>query len=238
MTQLSKLKIILGIIYLTIVTLVVFLFFYYHIYSYVNADFIKNNRQDIFKFRDTHIISISIGFFLFCILWVFLLGFGSPLVIIAGFIFGSIWGSIIFLVGGTVGATLLYVFVNNYFKELVFNYLAGRYENLKDHFKNNDFSYLLFLRLVPGIPFQVTNLLPVLFNMKTKNYFFATILGMAPSTIVMVSLVAGISSKVEYGADLNINLLSDPKISIPLFALAVMVLIVNFIKNKFFKKKV
>jgi uncharacterized membrane protein YdjX (TVP38/TMEM64 family) len=237
MTQLSKLKIILGIIYMAIVALVVFLFFYYHIYSYVNADFIKNNRKDIFKFRDAHILSISIGFFLFCILWVFLLGFGSPLVILAGFIFGSIWGSIIFLIGGTVGATLLYIFVNNYFKELVFDYLGTRYKNLTDHFKNNDFSYLLFLRLVPGIPFQVTNLLPVLFNMKVKNYFFATIIGMAPSTIIMVSLISGISSKVEYGADLNFNLLSDPRISIPLAALGAMVLIVNFIKNKFFNNK-
>jgi uncharacterized membrane protein YdjX (TVP38/TMEM64 family) len=237
MTQLSKLKIILGIIYLLIVTFITFLFFYYEIYSYVNADFIKNNRQDIFKFRDAHIFSISIAFFLFCIVWIFLLGFGSPLIIVAGFIFGSIWGSIIFLIGGAAGATLLYIFANNYFRELVFNYLGSRYKNLANHFKNNDFSYLLFLRLVPGIPFQVTNLLPILFNMKVKNYFFATILGIAPSTIIMVSLVSGIISKVEHGADLNINLLSDPKISVPLAALGIMVLIVNFIKNKFFKNK-
>jgi len=237
MTQLSKLKIILGIIYLTIVTLVVFLFFYYHIYSYVNADFIKNNRQDIFKFRDTHIFSISIGFFLFCILWIFLLGFGSPLTILAGFIFGPILGSALLLLGCSIGATLLYIFANNYFRELVFNYFGNRYKNLSDHFKDNDFSYLLFLRLVPGIPSQATSLIPVLFDMNIKNYFFATVLGMAPATIILVTLISGISSKVEAGADFNINLLSDPKVSIPLAALAVMVLVVNFIKNKFFKSK-
>ena len=118
MTQLSKLKIILGIIYLLIVALVIFLFFYYHLYSYVNADFIKNNRQDIFRFRDAHIFSISIAFFLFCIIWVFLLGFGSPLAIIAGFVFGTILGSALFLIGCTIGATLLYIFANNFFHEL------------------------------------------------------------------------------------------------------------------------
>ena len=237
MTQLSKLKIILGIIYLLIVALVVFLFFYYHLYSYVNADFIKNNRQDIFKFRDAHIISISIAFFLFSITWVFLLGFGSPLAIIAGFVFGTILGSVLFLIGCTIGATLLYIFANNFFHELVFKYFGTRYKKLADHFKRNDFSYLLFLRLVPGIPFQATSLIPVLFDMKVKNYFFATILGMAPGAIIVISLVSGIGLKVEEGADFDIHLLSDPKISIPLAALALMVLIVNFMKNKFFKSK-
>jgi uncharacterized membrane protein YdjX (TVP38/TMEM64 family) len=238
MTQLSKLKIILGIIYVLIVALVVFLFFYYHIYTYVNADFIKNNRQDIFKFRDTHIFLISIAFFLFCVTWVFLLGFGTPLIILAGFIFDPFLGSIIFLFGCAVGSTLLYFFANSYFKNLIFNFFRSRYKNFSRHFNNNEFSYLLFLRIVPGIPFQVSNLLPVLFNMKVKNYFFATILGMAPGTIIVVSLISGISSKVEEGVDFNINLLSDPKISIPLISLATMVLVVNFIKNKFFKKRV
>ena len=237
MTQLSKLKIILGIVYLAIVALVVFLFFYYHLYSYVNPDFIKNNRQDIFKFRDAHIFVISIIFFLFCIVWVFLLGFGSPLIIVAGFVFGPVIGSVIFLIGATIGATLLYIFANNYFKELVFNYFGSRYKNLTDHFKNNEFSYLLFLRLIPGIPFQVTSLMPVLFDMKVKNYFFATILGMAPGSVIIVSLISGISYKVEHGADFNINLLYDPQISVPLIALAILVLVVNFIKNKFFKSK-
>ena len=41
-------------------------------------------------------------------------------------------------------ATLLYIFANNYFRELVFNYFGNRYKNLSDHFKDNDFSYLLF----------------------------------------------------------------------------------------------
>ena len=141
------------------------------------------------------------------------------------------------LLGCSIGATFLYIFANNYFRDSVFNYFGNRYKNLSSHFKNNDFAYLLFLRLVPGIPFQATSLIPVLFDMNIKNYFFATILGMAPATIILVSLISGISSKVEAGGDFSVNLLSDPKVSIPLAALAVMVLLVNFIKNKFFKNK-
>ena len=237
MTQLSKLKIILGIIYLLIVIFVTFLFFYYEIYSYVNADFIKNNRQDIFKYLDRHIFFNSLLFLLFCVIWFFLLGFGFPIIVVAGFAFGSILGSILLLLGFAFGSLSLYIFANYYFRDLVFKYFANKYKNLSIHFKKNDFAYLLFLRLVPGLPSQATSLIPVLFNMNLKNYFFASLIGAAPSIIILVSLVSGISSKVEEGINFDINLFSDPQISIPLAALAAMVLVVNFIKNKFFKSK-
>jgi uncharacterized membrane protein YdjX (TVP38/TMEM64 family) len=139
--------------------------------------------------------------------------------------------------GFGIGATTLYIFANHYFKDLVFKYFSSKYKNLDSHFKNNDFAYLLFLRLVPGIPSQVGTLIPILFNIKPKKIFFSNIFGVAPSIFIYVSLVSGISSKIEEGAQFNLDLLSDPKVSVPLTALGVMVLVVNFIKQKFFKSK-
>jgi len=57
MTQLSKLKIILGLIYLLIVAFVTYLFFYYEIYNYVSSDFIKNDRKVIITFIEKNIFS-------------------------------------------------------------------------------------------------------------------------------------------------------------------------------------
>jgi uncharacterized membrane protein YdjX (TVP38/TMEM64 family) len=238
MTQLSKLKILLGLIYLLIVGLVTFLFFYYEVYNYVNSDFIKNDRKVVLNYIDRNIFLSSFLFFLFSTIWFFLLGFGFPLIIAAGFIFGSFLGSILLLMGFAIGSTALYVFANHYFKDLVFKYFSSRYKSLDSHFKNNDFAYLLFLRLVPGIPSQVGTLIPVLFNMKLKNIFLSNIFGVAPSIFISVSLVSGISSKIEEGSQFNLDLLSDPKVSIPLTALGIMVLAVNFIKQKFFKSKI
>ena len=115
--------------------------------------------------------------------------------------------------------------------------VSNKYKNLNIHFKNNDFTYLLFLRLVPGLPSQATSLIPILFNMNLKNYFFASLIGAAPSIVILVSLVSGISSKVEKGTNFDINLLSDPQISLPLAALAIMVLVINYIKKNFFRSK-
>jgi uncharacterized membrane protein YdjX (TVP38/TMEM64 family) len=159
-------------------------------------------------------------------------------VIAAGFIFGSFLGSILLLMGFAIGSTALYVFANHYFKDLVIKYFSSKYKSLDSHFKNNDFAYLLFLRLVPGIPSQAGTLIPILFNMKLKNIFLSNIFGVAPSIFISVSLVSGISSKIEEGSQFNLDLLSDPKVSIPLTALGIMVLVVNFIKQKFFKSKI
>jgi uncharacterized membrane protein YdjX (TVP38/TMEM64 family) len=175
---------------------------------------------------------------LFCTIWFFLLGFGFPVVIAAGFIFGSVLGSLLLLMGFAFGSTALYVFANYYFKDLVFKYFSNKYKSLDSHFKNNDFAYLLFIRLVPGIPSQVGSLIPILFNMKLKKIFLSNIFGTAPGTFIFVSLVSGISSKIEEGHLFNLELLSDPKVSIPLTALGIMVLVVNFIKKIFFKSKI
>jgi uncharacterized membrane protein YdjX (TVP38/TMEM64 family) len=238
MTKLSKLKIILGLIYLLIVGLVTFLFFHYEVYNYVNSDFIKNDRKVVLNYVNQNIFLSSFLFFLFSTIWFFLLGFGFPLIIAAGFIFGSFLGSILLLMGFAIGSTALYVFANHYFKDLVIKYFSSKYKSLDSHFKNNDFAYLLFLRLVPGIPSQAGTLIPILFNMKLKNIFLSNIFGVAPSIFISVSLVSGISSKIEEGSQFNLDLLSDPKVSIPLTALGIMVLVVNFIKQKFFKSKI
>jgi uncharacterized membrane protein YdjX (TVP38/TMEM64 family) len=237
MTQLSKLKIILGSIYLLIVAFVTFLFFYYEIYNYVSSDFIKNDRKVIIIFIKKNIFICSFLFFLFSSIWFFLLGFGLPLVIAAGFLFGSYLGSVLLVMGFGIGATTLYIFANHYFKDLVFKYFSSKYKSLDSHFKKNDLAYLLFLRLVPGIPSQVGTLIPILFNIKPKKIFFSNIFGVAPNIFISVSLVSGISSKIEEGAQFNLDLLSDPKVSVPLTALGVLVLVVNFIKQKFFKSK-
>jgi uncharacterized membrane protein YdjX (TVP38/TMEM64 family) len=237
MTQLSKLKIILGSIYLLIVAFVTYLFFYYEIYNYVSSDFIKNDRKVIIIFIKKNIFICSFLFFLFSSIWFFLLGFGLPLVITAGFLFGSYLGSVLLVMGFGIGATTLYIFANHYFKDLVFKYFSSKYKSLDSHFKKNDLAYLLFLRLVPGIPSQVGTLIPILFNIKPKKIFFSNIFGVAPNIFISVSLVSGISSKIEEGAQFNLDLLSDPKVSVPLTALGVLVLVVNFIKQKFFKSK-
>ena len=184
MEKFSKLKTGIGLIYLAIVALVVFLFFYYGANSYLDLDFLKNNKDKILAFRDQNFFLLAVVYFFFSILWVFLLGFGTPLVIIAGFAFGIVWGSALSITAFSIGASLLYLFANHYFKDLVYQYLSSRFLSLKNHFNENEFSYFFFIRVIPGIPFPIKNIMPVLFNMRLKNFFLATFFGESVPIII------------------------------------------------------
>ncbi len=235
MTQIKKVKTTLGVTYLILVAFVVFAFFYWEIYKYFAPEFIRAHRPEIIAFKHAHFTFLLLSFFIFGIIWVFLLGFGTPLSITSGIIFGPIWGSIVAILSEAIGASCLYVFANIYFKETVFKYLNKRYKKLTKHFRENELSYFTFLRLIPGIPYQIMNLLPVLFNMRLENYFLATIIGTAPMTIIVVSISSGIAARFEGGERLSLAMIQQPRIYLPIIVLGIVVLLLNFAKKKFFK---
>ena len=238
MNRLSKIKIFLGLAYLGIVGLVVIAFFYFGANTFLSPSYLVENKNYIFELRDQNLFLISSVYFFFSIIWVFLMGFGTPLVIFAGFAFGTILGSILSIFSFTIGATLLYLFANHYFKDLVEKYLGTKYVSIKQNVNQNELSYFFSLRVIPGIPFPIKNLLPVLFNMKLKNFFLATLFGEAAPIIISVSIFSGLSNAFESDKDLNLNLLFSPEIFFPLLALAMMSLIANFVKKKYFNKGV
>ena len=236
MKKFSKLKIGIGLVYLSIVTASVVLFFYYGANSFLDLDFLKNNKDKIFDFRDDNFILLSIVYFLVSIVWVFLMGFGTPLVIFAGFAFGTVWGSILSIISFSIGASLLYLFANHYFKDLIFEYLSKRFLSLKNHFNENEFSYFLFLRVIPGVPFPIKNIIPVLFDIKLKNYFLATFLGELIPIIISISIFSGIAGAIEGEQKINRDLLYAPEIFFPLLGMGSMVLLTNYLKKKYYKK--
>ena len=238
MNRLSKIKIFLGLAYLGIVSLVVIAFFYFGANTFLSPSYLVENKNYIFELRDQNLFLISSVYFFFSIIWVFLMGFGTPLVIFSGFAFGTILGSILSIFSFTIGATLLYLFANHYFKDLVEKYLGTKYASIKQNVNQNELSYFFSLRVIPGIPFPIKNLLPVLFNMKLKNFFLATLFGEAAPIIISVSIFSGLSNAFESDKDLNLNLLFSPEIFFPLLALAMMSLIANFVKKKYFNKGV
>ena len=234
MNRLSKIKIFLGLMYLMVVTSVVIAFFYFGANTFLSPSYLIENKNYIFGLRDQNLMLIGSVYFFFAIVWVFLMGFGTPLIIFAGFAFGTVLGSVLSIFSFTIGATLLYCFANNYFKDLVEKYLGNKYSKLKNNINENELSYFFSLRVVPGIPFPIKNLLPVLFNMKIKNYFLATLFGEAVPIIISVSIFSGISSAFQSNQDFSLNLLFAPEIFFPLLALAIMSLVANYIKKKYF----
>jgi len=235
-----NLKIIIGAIYLVIILIgLYFLFSAVDLNDLMSYEFIRLNKDVILKYKSENFLFLGIIFFIFCIVWVLLLGFAMPLLIFSGFVFGKWWGILIVLTSTTIGAALLYILVGFFFRETIKEKLAPKFSKLREFFNRNDIIYFMCFRFVGGggIPYAVQNVLPILFNMPIKNYIIATFIGSMPSMFVTVSLGSGIEKVIDKNAELSIStVLLAPEIYIPIIAFF-FILIIAFIIRKFYFKE-
>ena len=239
MEKTKKIKLLIGLFYLIFVGLFLYFFFSkFSIQEVISYEFIKNNRDYFFGLRESDMLTLSLFFFLFTIIWVLAAGFGSPIAIISGFIFGKWVGLIIVCIGLSIGATLLYIFANYFLKDLIKSKFLNKYENLEKKFKKNEFLYLLIYRFVGGIPFALSNVLPCIFNVKISNFFWATIIGLIPSLFIVVSIGSGLEEVIDKNLEAPslIDLIASPSIYIPMIAFFALLLTTIFIRKIFFKK--
>jgi len=234
----KKIKIYLGLAYLLIVILFLWLIFNNFSFDELSSyDFIKNNRDYLISIKESNLFLISLTFFIFTILWVLLLGFGSPIFLLGGFIFGKWIGTILVVFGLTTGATLLYVLANYFFKDLIIEKFSKKFSKLKEKFKNNEFSFFLIYRFIGGIPFSISNILPVLFDIKVKNFFFGSLIGMAPQLFIGVSIGAGIERIINLNQDppTLLTILNSKDIYMPLIGFIFFIILTYLLRKKFYK---
>ena len=175
---------------------------------------------------------------LFIILWVFpFLGFGSPIALIGGFILGKWIGTIIVVLGLSIGATLLYIFGNYFLKDFIRKKFLNRFQKLETKFKNSEFIYLLIYRFIGGVPWQLSCLLPTLFNVKISNFFFATLIGIIPQIFLAVSIGDGLERIIEENTEVPkfANIIFSSEIYIPILAFFGLLLITIFLRKLFYK---
>ena len=161
MDKTKQIKLFIGLFYMLLVGLFLYFFFLnFSLQEITSYDFIKNNRDYFFELRQSNLFLLASLFITFTIIWVFAAGFGTPLAIFAGFIFGKWLGLIFLICGMSIGATCLYIFANFFLKDLVKDKFLIRYQNLEAKFKKSEFTYLLIYRFIGGIPFVISNILP------------------------------------------------------------------------------
>lgn len=238
MAKSKKIKLFIGLFYISAVGL--FLYFIFTKFSFqeiTSYEFIKNNRDYFYDLRQTNLFLLGVSFILFSILWVFAAGFGSPLALFAGFIFGKWFGLLFTVIGLSIGATLLYIFANYFLKEMIRDRFLNRFQKLEEKFQKSEFLYLLVYRFIGGIPFQIQNVLPCIFNVKVYNYFWSTFLGMIPSLFIINSIGSGLEEIIDQNinAPSVIDLITSPSIYMPLIAFFGLLIITIFFRKVFYK---
>ncbi len=237
----KRLKIFLGIFYIIILFL-----FLYMIFSYVEVArldeflYYKELQLNLEKMIGDNLYLNLFIFSLFCLVWVSLLGFGSPLLIISGILFGKWIGTFISVLSISFGALILYSIANFFFRDLVRHLLEKKFLKYIHLFKKNEFNYFLAFRLTGGlgIPFGPQNVLPVIFNIKKFNYFFASFLGFIPIFFIWNTIGSGLNEYIKQADNFSfINLLLNKEIYFPIILFVIFMFISMIIKKRVFDEK-
>ncbi len=117
---------------------------------------------------------------------------GGLLTVTGGLLFGAAPGGALAVVAASVGAVLLFLIARTAFGAGLARRAAPLVERLRPGMERDGFSWLLALRLIPVVPFWLTNLAPALLGMRLKPFVLATVLGIAPATFVLASVGAGV----------------------------------------------
>ena len=234
----KSLKIIFGIFYLII--LFIFLYIIFTSIEVSRLDdfsYYKEIQSKLDAYVSANIIINIIYFFVFSIIWVALLGFGSPILLISGILFGQLLGTLVSVISISIGALILYAIGNFFFSEFVKKILQKKFDRYIELFQKNEFYYFFIYRFVGGlgVPFGLQNLIPILFGMKRLNYFLASFFGFIPSFFITNTIGAGLNSYIEQAETFSmVDLIFTPGIYVPILSFAILMIISLIIKKKYF----
>ena len=233
-----NIKIILGSIYL-----IILIFFLYFLFSKFDVSrindfsYYKDIQTDLDNIVGKNLYLNLIIFFIFSVFWIILLGFGSPILILSGIIFGKWIGTFISLISISVGSLCLYIIGSYFFSDLINKILKNKFTKFIERFQKNEFYYFLAFRAAGGlgIPFGLQNLLPVIFKIKNHNYFFASFIGFIPHFFIWNAIGAGINKFIKEADEFSMfNLIMSKEIYVPILVFVILFMFSLFIKKKFF----
>lgn len=167
-------------------------------HRYLTLEHLANNRESLRAFIEgNYALALAAFVALYVVVVALSLPGGAVLTIGGGFLFGWLAGGLLSIVGATIGATVLFLVAKSTLREVLVAKAGPRLKRFADGFRENAFSYMLFLRLVPVFPFWLVNLAPGLLGVPFRTYVLATMLGIVPGTFAFALAGNGLGSVIE-----------------------------------------
>ncbi len=200
--------------------------FVFRLDRYLTLDVLRDNRAALTAFVQSHGVAAALGFVLSYAAVVALSLPGATIMTLAGgFLFGVPLGAALAVIGATAGASLLFLIARSAFGDLLRERAGPFLARMADGFRQDAFSYLLFLRLVPAFPFWAVNLAPALLGMRFPPFGAATALGIIPGTTVYSAFGASLGQLFDAGAEVRLKDVFSPTLIAALIGLGFLSLL-------------
>lgn len=189
--------------------------------DYLSFQGLADNYQALTDWRDQNFLMAMV----ICMaVYVLAVAFSVPgavwLTLVVGFLFGTVLGSVMVVVAATIGAMGIFLAARTALGDSLRSRAGAWVEKMEDGFRRDEVSYLLIMRLVPVMPFFIANLAPAFLGARTFTYFWTTLIGIIPGTVVYVSIGAGLGSQLASGTAPDLGVIFEWHVLGPLLGLA------------------
>ena len=217
---------LLRLLPLVLVFVGILLILYFGLNQYLSFEAIKTHKTLLLTWINTHYF-LSVLFFMLTYIIVVALSIPGAvfLTLTAGFLFGSLFGTIYVVIAASIGATCIFLIVQFSIGQWLAEKNGTWVTKMQKGFQENALQYLLFLRLVPLFPFPVVNIVPGILNIKKSTYMIGTFFGIMPGSFVYTWLGQGLNYAFSTGKAPNFSIIFEPPIFWPLIGLAALSLI-------------
>lgn len=201
-------------------------FFAFDLHTYVTFDTLKQNREWLLAQVAGYGVVTALAFVAaYAAVVAFSVPAAAVVSITGGFLFGPWFGTLWNVTGATIGAILLFLAARGVFADILHERAGPWLHKIEAGFKENAFSYLLFLRLVPVFPFFAVNLAPAFLGVRLGTFAATTFVGIIPGVFVYSLFGAGLGAIFDRGEEFSVSQAVTPEIVAGLVGLAVLSLL-------------
>ena len=214
------------------ILILISIFFFSDLKNFFTLGYVKENLINIRLLFKENVLLFSLIFSLIYIMSSALsLPFATLLTLLSGYIFGLTLGAFIVSLCSTVGASIAFLTS----KFLFYNFIQKKYKKqlvtINNEFINEGIFYIFALRLVPVFPFFVVNIVTSLLPIKLSTFFWVSMLGMFPATLVYVNAGNELSKINSFSDILSFQVL------ISFSLIGILPFTIKFLLNRIRKKK-
>jgi uncharacterized membrane protein YdjX (TVP38/TMEM64 family) len=184
------------------------------------------HRDTLVAYRDAHYLTTILAFMAAYVAIVALsLPGGTIATLTGGFLFGLFPGVFLNVVAAALGAVLIFLAARTGFgagMAAKLEVAGGKVARLREGLRENEWSVLFLMRLVPVVPFFVANLIPAFVGTSLWRYSVTTLLGIIPGAFVFTSVGSGLGEVFAMGKTPDLGIIFTRPVLLPILGLSAL----------------
>lgn len=211
---------------LAALVLAIALVWIFDLQRYASFEMLNNYHTTLIEFVDTRPLIAGLTFM---VVYAAVIALSLPVSLVlsltGGLLFGTWIGGVLIVLGATCGAITIFLIAKTSLGDPLQERAGPWIKKMEAGFQKDALNYLLFLRLVPVVPFWLVNLAPAFLGVALRTFAIATFFGIMPAAFIYASVGNGVGVAIDAGQRPDTTIIFQPQVLLPLLALATLALV-------------